>query len=194
MDGINSWWEKRTGERFWLGVPRHDGDDEVLATPCNSGHGSASADHPLIRYVRDGDAVFHFDMTRQAIVAWSAARGRVLKRPLAWSRTGCAWDAGKTWTESLPSWTVDLEPAVTIADVVSLDHIARLQYELFPALRTLEDTVGESLHYPFSLGSPVETHLLAGRVFKLPALFVAACSPLARAAGLSRNGTAMAGA
>jgi hypothetical protein len=134
----------------------------------------------LIRHVADGDVVFHFDAVRQAIVARSVVRGRVLRRRLAWSRSARHRDPGQAWTESLQSWAVGLQESVPLADPVSMAHIARLQYDLFPALRTLEDTVGASLHYPFSLGSPVDTHVLAGHVFKLPALFVDACPMLAR--------------
>lgn len=183
MNGINAWWEDVPEERFWLGVSRPDREDVVIAVPCGSGRSTASGSHPLIRHVADGDLVFLFDEEREAIVAWSLARGGVSKRRLAGSRPGHRPDPEPARRARQPCWTIRLEPPRALEEVVSLEHIARLQSELFPALRGLEDRVGDPLHYPFALGRSDATHLLAGRVFKLPALFVAACPALARAAG-----------
>ena len=78
---------------------------------------------------------------------------------------------------------------------ITAEEIARVQWDLFPALRALEDRVGDPIYYPFAMGSPHETHMLPGRFFKLPALFVesfpalsaAASAPHATKSGRSRR-------
>src|SRR5690348_9115846 len=177
MEGIHTWWKTFSAERFWLGLAKGDGDGVWLAVRC--GHRTAPGLHPLIRHVRSGDVVFLFDAERDAIVAWTFARGSVRKRRMVWATPGRGANPQPPWLEAGPSWAVRLEPPRALDGVVSLGLIARLQSELFPALRRLEDVVGEPLHYPFAMGSLHETHLLPGSVFKLPAVFVEACPALA---------------
>ncbi len=178
MDDIHSWWDTLPGERFWLGVTERLGDAEMLATPCGHGRGGCSRESSLLRHVGDGDVVFHYDVARAGIVAWSASQGRVRKQSLAWQRNGAEPSASRT----VPSWTIGLKRATPLEPIVTLARIARIQSDLFPALQSFEDGVGAPLDYPFAMGSAETTHVLAGRVFKLPALFVAACPELTAAA------------
>jgi hypothetical protein len=182
MKGINTWWEEIPGERFWLGIPGRDGNSEVLATPCGAKRNAPCRTNALITHVKDGDAVFHYEEAQRGIVAWSSSRGRVQKRRLIWAQRALGPDSESAAPLLLPSWAIELEEATPLDSVVSLDEIARIQWDLFPALRELEDKVGEPLYYPFTMGSSSETSLLAGYVFKLPALFVECFPALARAA------------
>ena len=180
MQRINAWWEEIPSERFWLGVTGHDGRGELLAAPCGAKHSTPTWAHPLITHVKDGDAVFHYGEAQQAIVAWSISRGRVQKKELAWPRRAQGPDSERAAPRLRTSWAIDLERSTPLDSVVPLDQIARIQWELFPALRAFEDKVGEPLYYPFAMGSPSGTRLLAGHVFKLPALFVECFPALAR--------------
>jgi hypothetical protein len=80
----------------------------------------------------------------------------------------------------MPSWAIRLERSAPLDRVVHCDEIARIQWDLFPALRALEDKVGEPIYYPFAMDSASDTRLLAGYVFKLPVLFVECFPALAR--------------
>jgi hypothetical protein len=179
MIGIHAWWKARAGERFWLGVPGRDEGREVLATSRAPGCDGPRAREPLVAHVRDGDAVLHYDEERQAIVAWSIAKGRVRKRNLYWSdgARGPNPDCAEPYLR--PSWAIGLAGSTMLEQPVPIEHIARVQWDLFPALRALEDEVGEPLYYPFSMGSRAESKLVSGGVFKLPALFVESFDGLA---------------
>jgi hypothetical protein len=179
MADINTWWEGLPGERFWLGVSGTDGGQEVLAVPCATRAGARSGSGPLIRHVRGGDLVFHYDEARRAIVSWSVSRGRVHRRDMVWFRRTESMDPVNAGLRPQPSWVVGLEKPSTLETIVHLDEIARIQWDLFPALRAFEDEVGDPLYYPFAMGSPTDTRLLAGHVFKLPALFIGHFPPLA---------------
>jgi hypothetical protein len=87
------------------------------------------------------------------------------------------------FSESVPSWVVDLHPFTPLEAAVALPDIARVQWSLFPELRALEDRVGEPLYYPFEMGSRDATRPLSGYVFKLPAVFIQAFPELERATG-----------
>jgi hypothetical protein len=183
MEGINNWWEEIPGERFWLGITNRDHKRDVLASPCCNGRHADRRSRPLITQVRDGDVVFHYDEARQAIVAWSTSRGRPRKRPLLWSGPPHDSDFKGDQARLLLSWTIELEGQTRLDDVVPLDEIARIQWDLFPALRVFEDEVGGPLYYPFAMDGPSTTRLLAGYVFKLPAFFVECFPAMARIAG-----------
>jgi hypothetical protein len=180
MQIINKWWEGVPGERFWLGITRRDGERNVLAAPCSI-H-TPRGFLPLIAAVNDGDIVFHYDEVQQAVVAWSTSRGRPRKRSLAWCGLPQDSDFDIDEVRLLPSWTIGLERPAPLDDVVRLDEIARTHWGLFPALRELEDRVGGPLYYPFAMDDPSSTRLLAGYVFKLPALFVESFTAMARVA------------
>jgi hypothetical protein len=190
MVNVNTWWEGMVGERFWLGIARRDGKSEVLAAPCGFGRSAPGWTRPQITHVKDGDVVFHYDEARQAIVARSIARGRARKRRLDWSGRERGQDPEGAPPRMLPSWTIGLEGSTPLDNVVPLDEIARIQWDLFPALREFEDEVGEPIYYPFAMGSPSDTHLLPGFVFKLPALFVERVPALVRASEQVRWSTA----
>jgi hypothetical protein len=176
MNAIHRWWDGMPGERFWLGIIGTDGTGEWLAAPCVSTRANS-----LISHVQRGDAVFQFDPVQQAIVSCSIARGPLKKRRLIWPGPRPDGEHSAGTQHERTSWTIALEYCEPLECAVSLDEIARAQWEFFPALRTLEDRVGDPLYYPFTVGSPSETRLLSGQVFKLPALFVSGFASLAAA-------------
>jgi hypothetical protein len=181
-DPIHTWWQQLPEERYWLDVTDRHGRDRFLRAPRGDGASSASWTYRLITHIKDGDVIVHYDSLQQAIVGWSLASGRAVKRnlpaPKAAERAGDA-----ALSESVPSWVVELHPFTPLAPAVALPDIARAQWDLFPELRALEDRVGEPLYYPFEMGSRDATRPLSGNVFKLPAVFIRAFPELERAAG-----------
>lgn len=180
-DRIHAWWKDIPGEHYWLDVTERDGRDRLLAAPRNDGRGPGSWVHQLITHVRGGDVVFHFDAAQQAIAGWSIAMGRVEKQELRWPLSDAA-DGSGPGSRRLPSWGIRLRQSTRLDAAVSLVAIARHQSRLFPALRALEDAVGDPLYYPFEMGNDEATQLLSGFVFKLPAALVHGCPELASAA------------
>ena len=179
MIGVHSWWKAMAGERFWLGVPGRDGERDVLGAPRAPGRGGETSVEPLIAHVRDGDAVLHYDEEQRAIVGWSTARGHARKRDLYWSEGTRSPNANRAEPRILPSWAIGLAGTKTLRHFVPIEDIARVQWDLFPALRAFEDEVGAPLYYPFAMDSRSESRLLPGCVFKLPSLFVGSFAALA---------------
>ncbi|NOT32860.1 MAG: hypothetical protein HOP12_01685 [Candidatus Eisenbacteria bacterium] len=172
MSHAPAWWDPFPAERFWLGLPSVEGDVMHLATPQLDGRHVRTRSHELIRRVRRGDVVFHYDEVRQGIVAWSQPRGRLERRMLDWTIDPSESGGRRDEVRAQPSWTMPLGHVTPIEPMVPLDQVARAQWGLFPALRALEDAVGAPLEYPFAICSPVETLVLAGHVFKLPAILI----------------------
>jgi hypothetical protein len=192
-DIIHAWWQRMPEERYWLDVTDRDGRDGLLAAPRGDGDSSASWAHRLITHIKDGDVVFRYDSTERALVALSIASGQATKRDVSWPlRAGmtASSDAG----EIVPSWAIALKASKPLDAGVSLDDIARVQWDLFPRLRAFEDRVGEPLYYPFEMGNQEATRPLPGYVFKLPAVFVHGFPALESAAGRVPRGPVANGA
>jgi hypothetical protein len=177
---INAWWDRVPGERYWLDVTRRQGWNERLASPRATGRHADSWVLHLITHVKDGDVVFHYEASQKAITAWSVSQGSVDKRRLSWAPPGTRADDDD---RAVPSWSIGLRHSTRLDEPVSLYEIARVQWDLFPTLRALEDEAGTALHYPFEMGDRETTRPIAGYVFKLPAVFVQSFPGLARAAG-----------
>jgi hypothetical protein len=144
VPAINSWWERVPGEWYWLDVTERKGREERLAAPrATKGRADAWA-LQLITHVRDGDVVFHYDSSQEAITAWSVSQGRVKKEHLSWARPGTRMDAEDS---IVPCWSIALRHLTRLDEPVPLDEIARVQWDLFPSLRALEDKTGTALHY-----------------------------------------------
>lgn len=177
---VNAWWEQVPGERYWLDVTNRQGWEERLASPRATRGQHDSWEQRLITHVKDGDVVFHYDASEQSIAACAVSQGRIDKRRLSWTRAGAPERGGHA---GRPSWSIGLRHCTRLDEPVSVHEIARVQWDLFPKLRALEDVAGLELHYPFEMGDPRKTRPIPGYVFKLPAVFVQSFPELARAAG-----------
>jgi hypothetical protein len=192
---VNAWWERVPGERYWLDTTERQGWQERLASPLPTDQRHDPWELRLITHVRDGDVVFRYDASQQAIAAWSVSQGRIEKRRLSWAPSGTHEDGGQ-WAR--PSRSIGLRHCTPLDEPVSLFEIARVQWDLFPSLRALEDAAGIELHYPFEMGDRSKTRPIPGYVFKLPAVFVQSFPELARVANVvarmssPRTGTAQA--
>ena len=185
VEGINPWWERVPGERYWLDVTNRNDRNELLATPRGVGRDSASWAHCLVTHVKNGDVVFHYDALQESIVAWSIPYGRIEKTDLSWPVA--ASHAGEDApSQRLPSWAIGLGQYTRLGAAVPLREIAQIQWSLFPSLRALEDEAGGPLHYPFEMGNRETTHPLPGYVFKLPSVLVHGSPELASAARVAR--------
>src|SRR5262245_46886327 len=182
MHEVNCWWADRPNERFWLVVARQDEMKDVLVVPEESPNDVASWVSQLPAYLPRRDVVFQYDAERQAITAWSRARG-----PASRQEAGRSGDDARRSRSRRASWLIKLHGWRLLHTPVAIDEIARIQWGLFPALRALEDKVGDPLYYPFAMGSPMETHPLPGRMFKLPAMFVEHFAPLSEVARETRT-------
>jgi hypothetical protein len=73
---VERWWEGDPNERYWLEVSARGNDLGVdLNAPTLNEVGQPFWSYDLLRDVRDGDVVLHYDRDERAIVAWSRTVG-----------------------------------------------------------------------------------------------------------------------
>jgi len=85
MPEINEWWRADPGERFWLEVTRRQDLGTNLKAPQTNENGNSYWNYSLIKHLRPGDQVFHYDGNTQQIVARSVAVGECWEDELTWA-------------------------------------------------------------------------------------------------------------
>ncbi len=184
MPNVHTWWEHLPKERFWLGIDSA-GAAEGLAAPSTEGHRQRRDLPSLIRHIRSGETVFHYDTVAQAITGWAVASGKVRQRGFV--RRNSQETAVLQPPRWVPSLVMGLGPTTSIEPSVTLAHIAQVQWTLFPVLREFEDRVGDPLYYPFTIEGPGLATLQSGHVFKLPRALVEAIPSLRAAQAVSAS-------
>jgi hypothetical protein len=77
---INEWWALEPDQRFWMEtIKRRDYGDAIRA-PHRKQNGAAMPYYELVKFVRDGDVILHWDTERpsgapSAFVGWSVVDG-----------------------------------------------------------------------------------------------------------------------
>src|SRR4030095_1382419 len=143
MNTVNSWWVDMPNERFWLVVARLDAMKDVLVIPGEDTHDVTAWVAQPPGYIPRGDVVFQYDPDSNAIVAWSRARGPARRQEPGWSISGGLERNGHS---RRASWLIKLHGWRLLQEPVAADEIARVQYDFFPALQSLEEKVGDPLY------------------------------------------------
>lgn len=90
MSELHRWWLGRSDELFWLEVTRRPDLGENLKAPQTNEHGHEFWSYALLKEVREGDVIFHYDGIAQAIVARSRAVGAYWEDELLWAARGAS--------------------------------------------------------------------------------------------------------
>lgn len=61
MPEIHKWWASRPEQKFWLEVTRREDLGVNLKAPQTDEQGQAFWSYSLIREIREGDIVYHYD-------------------------------------------------------------------------------------------------------------------------------------
>ncbi len=123
MPEIHCWWLDRPEERYWLEVTDRPDLGINLKAPQVNERGAEFWSYSLLRQVRPGDVVFHYDRAKSAIVARSTATGQFWDDKIVWAARGTyARDAGIAPHER-DGWYVGLESFTRLPTALSLDDI-----------------------------------------------------------------------
>jgi len=92
---FHAWWITRPEERYWLEITGRSDLGVDLRAPVSNEQGEHFWSYGLLRYVRQGDLVFHYRRSDCAIVALSRATGTQWPDAIVWAARGTsARDAG----------------------------------------------------------------------------------------------------
>jgi hypothetical protein len=81
---LNTWWADDPEQRFWMATTnRPDVGADLHAPAFHDKHGETPS-YSLVREVRDGDIVFHYERAVEAITSWSVAAGGFWEAETLW--------------------------------------------------------------------------------------------------------------
>jgi hypothetical protein len=166
------WWEGRSTEIFWLEVTRRPDIGANLNAPQTNENADEFWSYSLIKEVKDGDLVFHYDGVAQAIVGRSVATGIVWEDQVIWAARGSSARSANIAPHPRPGWYLGLEGYGRLPVPVTLDAI-RERVDVIRSLKaSLSDDVGEPLYFPFEIGPKRPIRPMQGYLFKLPSAFL----------------------
>jgi hypothetical protein len=169
---INRWWAARPDENCWLEVTRRPDIGANLNAPQANEKEREFWSYSLIKEIREGDLVFHYDGVAQAITAQSQATGEVWEDEVVWAARGSSARSANIAPHSRPGWYLGLERYEKLPSPVTLDSIRKRTDEVMLLKRRLTEEVGEPLYFPFEMSSRRPMRPMQGYIFKLPRGFL----------------------
>jgi hypothetical protein len=114
MSALDLWWEALPAERYWLEVSDRGADLGLdLNAPTTNEQGQLFWSYELLREVRDGDVVVHYDRAEHAIIAWSRAVGTAWPDDVVWAARGTSARERNTRPHERSGLRVSLAGAVS---------------------------------------------------------------------------------
>lgn len=166
---INQWWSSNSQEEYWIEVTDRYDIGVNLKSPQYNENGEEFWGYSLIKYVKAGDIVFHYDKKVQAIKSKSIATGNFWEDKITWAARGAsARDAGIT-PHIRAGWYLGLENFEILDNPLELSTIRQNQNEI---LRQLNELKHKPTYFPFAFSKLRDIRPLQGYLFKLPYFFV----------------------
>ena len=169
---IHTWWGKKPEEVFWLEVTGRTDIGINLKAPQVNEHGAEFWSYSLLKYVRQGDVVFHYDRKQKAIVSCSKSTGEFWSDNITWAARGTYAREAKIQPHIRPGWYVGLEDYKQFKNILELEIIRVFQIDISKQQDQLIDEVGPPLYFPFEIGDVRPMRPMQGYLFKLPYYFV----------------------
>ena len=167
MPEIHAWWLSNPEERFWLEVTRRSDLGANLRAPQTAENGQPYWSYSLIKYLRPGDRVFHYDGNAQEIVAQSVAVGEHWEDEVLWAARGLSARSAGIQPHTRPGWYLGLEEFTLLSAPVPLVTLRERTPDIKALTEDLRLSYGNPLYFPFEIaGRPLRP--MQGYLFKLP--------------------------
>ncbi len=168
---LNTWWAATPGERHWLELTGRSDLGADLRAPLLNEQGKRFWSYDLLRHVKRGDIVFHYQREQHAIVAVSRATGTQWPDEIVWAARGTSARNAGLQPRQRPGWYVGLERFEPLSVPITLRQIRAARAHIESELTALKMQTAGSLYFPFELGAR-EPRPTQGYFFKLPKFFV----------------------
>ncbi|WP_050507982.1 MULTISPECIES: protein NO VEIN domain-containing protein [Streptomyces] len=169
---INRWWRHDPRERYWLEITNREDIGRNLLAPQVNDRGEEYWSYTLVREVRPGDLVLHWDKNHgPGVVGYSHVRGEAIASTITWQSRG-TYGRQRRASGPEPAWEAPLSGYRRLKKPVTQ---ARLR-EMEPSLRALRDHLAETvegpLYFPFALSHTRPLRAAQGYLTKLPRALV----------------------
>lgn len=175
---VSGWWVGRPEERFWLEITNRTDVGRNLNAPEVDKNGDAHWSYALIREVRPGDVVLHYDTNLAAIVGWSFVAGHAWQDDVVWAARGTRSRLAGIKPHRQPGWYVGLERYTGLTVPVDSSAIAAKRAEILALRQELRDRYGDPIRFPFVPYGERGIRAFQGYLVKFPRRLLDAFSEL----------------
>lgn len=172
---INEWWAGDPSERYWLEVTDREDVGTDLHAPETDVSGQAKWTYALVRFVGDGDAVFHYELAERAITSWSLAAGGSWEDETIWAAHGTVSRDQTPFAR--PGIYHGLHGPFALDEPLTLAVLRAGEERLRRVVSEVEAAHGGSLYLPFQFRQD-QLRMGQGYLFKMPSAVVSAFSQL----------------
>ena len=153
--GLQRWWAGQPDERFWMEVTGRADVGTDLHAPQRDDAGHVNWTYALVRDVRDGDVVFHYEKRVTAITSWSVATGGFWEEDTYWGTPRSTGPSGQPVRPyKRPGVWHGLHGPFTLEEPVTLADLRAAEVDLRAVLSELEARhPGMSLYFPVQFRS-----------------------------------------
>lgn len=149
---LHRWWQVDPLERYWMEITGRPDLGADLHAPRLDDNGAENPTYALVREVRDGDIVLHYEKSSSAITAWSVAQGGFWEEETVWGTPRSTGPSGAPVEpyarEGL--WH-GLHGPFCLDEPLNLAEIRSLEASVIDVLAKLEAKHGKPLYFPFQL-------------------------------------------
>ncbi|MGW1036843.1 protein NO VEIN domain-containing protein [Streptomyces antibioticus] len=169
---INKWWGSDPNERYWVEITNREDIGTNLLAPQVDDSGRPYWSYTLVREVRPGDLVLHWDKNHgPGVVGYSHVRGEAFPSMITWQSRG-TYGRRRSASGPEPAWEAPLGGYRKLRHPVTQDRLREIE----TTVRTLRDrligAVGEPLYFPFALSGTRPLRAAQGYLTKLPLALV----------------------
>jgi hypothetical protein len=179
---LNTWWADDPEQRFWMETTGRADVGADLHAPVHDDSGNETPSYSLVREVRDGDVVFHYEKRERAITSWSVAHGGFWEAETVW---GTPRSTGRTGHPvapyARPGLWHGLHGPFPLPEPLTLAELRAAEATIRQVRVAVEGAHSGAVYYPFQLrGDGVRS--VQGYLSKMPTELVKALPKLAAVA------------
>ncbi|MFF4827097.1 DUF3883 domain-containing protein [Streptomyces sp. NPDC001312] len=169
---INKWWGHDPNERYWLEITNREDIGTNLLAPQANDRGEEYWSYALVREVRPGDLVLHWDKNYgPGVVGYSHVRAEAFASTITWQSRGTY---GRKRGESRPeaAWEAPLGGYRRLKHPVTQARIREIEPRIRALRDRLTEEVGSPIYFPFALSDARPVRAAQGYLTKLPRALV----------------------
>ncbi|WP_406303812.1 EVE domain-containing protein [Streptomyces sp. NBC_00885] len=165
---INKWWRHDPNERYWLEITNREDIGTNLLAPQANDRGEEYWSYALVREVRPGDLVLHWDKNHgPGVVGYSHVRREPFASTITWQSRG-TYGRQRSASGPEPAWEAPLGGYRRLQRPVTQTRLREVE----PTIRALRDRLTEAvagpLYFPFALSDARPLRAAQGYLTKLP--------------------------
>ncbi|MEU6029668.1 DUF3883 domain-containing protein [Streptomyces tauricus] len=169
---VNRWWRHDPTERYWLEITNREDIGANLLAPQANDRGEEYWSYELVREVRPGDLVLHWDKNHgPGVVGYSHVQGDVFASTIIWQSRGTyGRQRGASGPE--PAWQAPLSGYRRLNHPLTQERLREIESSIRALREDLTEVVDGPLYFPFALSDSRPLRAAQGYLTKLPRALV----------------------